>query len=162
MEELKKKIEKLIVTQVGRNHIFTCNEEIEEYETKISLKFPEDYKWFLLNYCDCMFYFEAKLWPIKADPRSTDGYSPTAYFYGSDINERRNSELWIHEDQYLPIGDVNGYSLCMGMTEENYGKIYTWVFDEPNIDGTQYYLTAESFTDYIMRVELPSEKGEAK
>ena len=68
--------------------------------------------------------------------------------------------MYIHEDQYLPIGGVDGYSLCMGMTKDNYGKIYTWVFDEPNIDGTQYYLTAESFTDYIMRVVLPSEKEE--
>ena len=129
--------------------------DFEKLENNNNIIIPAIYKEFLLmnkyEYTKDDYFFPTI---EKSSSTPADGlefidnfYSLASFFENSD----EFMDLWC--DYVLPIGEVAGDFVCIGVKEHNLEKIYMLNHDdEEREDGL--YLIADSFSDFIMSFRL--------
>lgn len=126
--------------------------EIEAVEKKYNVKIPDVLKEFLMTN---IYEYAADDWwftVIEDCPGIDDNklcfmdnfYSSQGFIDHADSFV----ELWC--DDVLPFADIPGGDYaCIGVKEENFGKIYMLVHDD-DMKEMPLYLVAESFNDFIL------------
>lgn len=133
----------------SENGKITIN-DVREFELNYNLKLPDQYIDFLLKYNGG--YPEASTFKISDE----EGESVVNKFYG--IGDRKGNLARVFEvlDGELPEGfiaianDPGGNEICIGITEEYFGKIYFWMHDLDSDEemGSTFFL-ANSFNDFF-------------
>ncbi|MFC9777513.1 SMI1/KNR4 family protein [Paenibacillus chitinolyticus] len=131
------------------NEKITIN-EIREFEGKYVLKLPEQYIDFLLKYNGG--YPEASTFKISDE----EGESVVNKFYGIGDMKGNLAKVFEILDGELPEGfiaiasDPGGNEICIGISEEYFGKIYFWIHDmEANEEMDNMFFINNSFNDFF-------------
>ena len=133
--------------------------DLQNLEKKYNIIVPEIYKEFVLvnkyEYIKDDYFFEVIEKSAKTPP---DGLEFIDSFYSLQEfldNADEFIDLWC--DYVLPIGEVAGDYVCIGVKEHNLGKIFMLNHDdEERKDGL--YLISNSFCDFIMSFKFVEPK----
>lgn len=125
-------------------------DEVREFESKYVLKLPGQYIDFLLKYNGG--YPEASTFKIS----DQEGESVVNKFYGIGDMKGNLAKVFEVLDGELPQGfisignDPGGNEICIGISEEYFGKIYFWIHDMESDEemGNMFFL-ANSFNDFF-------------
>lgn len=143
--------------------------DLKNYEEKIGIEFPQDYKEFLKEYSGQSFEREPRFPYLEDYPGGKHGIF--SIFYGImpgdsyDLIEAVNTYKGRINNDLLPIGeDPGGNIICLAVKGENSGKVYFWDHEEEKVvpndsktDDTNLYLVSNSFADFIQSLQLPEE-----
>jgi hypothetical protein len=152
MENLKN----IIDMEAASIHEFSKMDEIRKLEEKYNITLPNNYAQFLLEYGGK--FTEDDYWyrPLEPSPLTTeDGYDLADYFLGNEIIEIiENSDIYKAEleGKLLPIAKAGGGDyICIGIKDNYYGKIYSWIHDDGWTDDLKdrVYLIANTFEEFI-------------
>ena len=135
----------------------TSDAEIAEFERKLNIQLPSEYRTFLLtnNVCEPVpnLIFISKE-QGEGEVRYFLGFSDKNYFsldWFVDIYKDKGFPRITAET--IPIGiDSGGNLYCIVTQRENYGAIFFWDHDwenEGNPDNSNMYLLASSFSDFL-------------
>lgn len=125
-------------------------DEVREFESKYVLKLPGQYIDFLLKYNGG--YPEASTFKIS----DQEGESVVNKFYGIGDMKGNLAKVFEVLDGELPQGfisignDPGGNEICIGISEEYFGKIYFWIHDMESDEemGNMFFL-ANSFNVFF-------------
>jgi hypothetical protein len=124
--------------------------DVREFERKYDLKLPGEYVDFLLE-CNGG-YPEKSTFKISDE----EGESVINKFYG--IGDMKGNLAKVYEvlDGELPEGfisianDPGGNEICIGVSEEYFGKVYFWMHDmEPIDEIDNMFFLADSFNGFF-------------
>lgn len=131
------------------NEKITIN-EVREFEGQYALNLPKQYIDFLLKYNGG--YPEASTFKISDD----EGESIVNKFYGIGDMKGNLAKVFEALDGELPEGcisigsDSGGNEICIGISEEYFGKIYFWMHDmESDEEMDNMYFLSNSFNDFF-------------
>ena len=132
----------------------TSLKDIENFENIHNLKLSNSYKNFLLNFNGGN--VEPNLFKISGAAESV-----VNVFYGLNISKTYDelSEVFESLDSAIPnnflaIGDdPGGNQICLGISNENFGKIYFWFHDiEDNDKEENMIFLSDDFDNFIDRL----------
>ncbi|MBR1443053.1 MAG: SMI1/KNR4 family protein [Firmicutes bacterium] len=151
--ELNKKIKEIFDQDTIIGTEILSSEKLNIFLKEYNISLPDDFKYFVTHfnpfYIKEDYYFEMK---EKSSLTPTNGYEYLDCFYTIDIIDNTKIFFDTHTNSVMPIGESNGDYVCIGITPNNYGKIfYFYHEDEERKDGL--YLIADSFTDFIMKFQ---------
>lgn len=179
---MKKEIEEKIgqlggIVPIGDSFLPVADAELKAIEADLGNPLPAEYRAFLKKYGASAFSEYVGFQPMKPLPHtlSSTGKGLFSCFYGA-ANERHNSLARKIKtfrgrmpDTIFPIGHDSGNQICLGINGEEKGKVYYWdhhnEWDEedyrvehgmsmpPEVRFQNVYLVAESFEDFIRRLE---------
>lgn len=132
----------------GRKKISSL--KMRRFEKEMNTDIADDYKEFLYNYSSC-YLKDDYFFPMKEISELTDenGLETMDFFYNTEFIDDSDDFIGLWGDKVLPIGESSGDYICIGIREENKGKIYMLYHeDEKREDGL--YLIADSFSDFIL------------
>ena len=166
------------IVPAGDVFIRVDEEELSSLETSLGAPLPRDYRLFLSEYGASMFGEYVMFQPVHRFPMtiSSGGKGPFSHFYGakSERHQRLIKKIATFQgrmpDTVIPIGDDGGGNqICLGITGNEKDKVYYWdhnnEWDEedyledhgapmpPEVKFQNVYLIAESFEDFIQRLE---------
>ncbi len=136
------------------NRITTC--DVEEFEAKIDLTLPEEYKNFLLKFNGGI--------PEKNRVKSKyqdDLVFQITEFFGIGVKE----DLFLNAEAYsdrlpskcIAIASIEGGNLlCLNLAQENYGSLYFWDHEEVSevdISISELNEVSHSFKDFLTLIE---------
>lgn len=143
-------------------HPAATGPEIAVLENRFHFHMPRDIRQFYLKHNGVIFLPNARSNPENCELR---------YFYS--VGRQFEDHIptidqllgWQAKDRLIPMcyipfcSDEAGDSYYVRVDEEGYGEIYYFVdfLDDPNVEGAG--LIAESFTDFLAQIEVPTPKG---
>jgi cell wall assembly regulator SMI1 len=162
-------------------------EELAAIEGSLGGRLPEDFRDFMRAYGEAAFQADTWFRPARSSSLSPTPFRespvyeelPFSHFYGSSAGKQSLARrITLCEgrmpDTIIPIGDDGfGNQICLGIKGNERGKVYYW--DHENTWSEQryrehfrrpmpleykfqnVYLVAESFADFIARLEVRSE-----
>ena len=142
-----------------------CEDDVRNIEDSIDVKFPNDYREFLLTYNGGV--PEPSCFLISNHPEEI---LPIQLFFGIETSSISVSIIWNFKnyrdrvpDNLLPIGcsDFNDL-ICLDLYENNYGHIVFWDLTgecgKHNLNNV--YEICDSFSDFLsLLIDMPSEIG---
>lgn len=96
-------------------------EKISELESELEVTLPDDYRRFLSQYGACRFRSI-----VSSHPKL---YYRIASFYGGSDNEITDAIFEFEgrmPESLLPIAECDDGAICLGIGEDNFGKIFYW------------------------------------
>ncbi|MFF2484326.1 SMI1/KNR4 family protein [Paenibacillus sp. NPDC058071] len=136
--------------EIVRTHEQLSLEQVESFEMTNSIKLPNLYKDFLLEYNGGR--VEPNVFRISSD----EGESALNVFYGiGNMNNNLEKKIGFFEEileiGFIPIArDSGGNQICLGIREEFYDQIFFWTQDEEYDEAmdNMHYL-AENIQEFI-------------
>ncbi len=149
------KLSEIVDQDIARVNRFANMEEITLLEKELDIVLDDNYKEFLLKYCDCYIKDDYFYKPIEKNPMmSVKDHSNPGYFYGSNISQKIEMYKEEFAQDYIPISDLDGGDLiCIGLTGELKGRLYFWSHDDEGENGQRFFLIANSFLEFINSFE---------
>ncbi|MBA2939567.1 SMI1/KNR4 family protein [Paenibacillus sp. CGMCC 1.16610] len=161
-EKVKQKLLEVGITSESGIH---SDDLIISFEQKYGFHLPQDYKKFLLTYGRINYNHQISYSQItnipKHDERGRMGYF---YYLQNDKHDLiSNIECYLGRmpESMIPFADITGGDqLCIGVTEDVWGKIYFWDHDQEHFDPTEeelwnnVYLVANSFSEFILSFQI--------
>ncbi len=166
------------IVPIGDVVIRVDEEELSSLETSLGAPLPRDYRLFLSEYGASIFGECVEFQPVHRLPMtiSSTGRGPFGCFYGakSERHQSLSKKIGTFQgrmpDNLIPIGhDGGGNQICLGISGNEQDKVYYWdhnhEWDEedyledygkpmpPEVKFQNVYLIAESFEDFIQRLE---------
>jgi hypothetical protein len=159
-------------------------EELAAIERSLGERLPEDFRDFLRTYGDAMFEALTFFRPVRSSSISSSPFGRSrileggafSHFYGSSAAKQSLAEsITLYKgrmpDTIIPIGDEGGGNqICLGIKGDERGKVYYWDHENtwselryrehfgkpmpPEFKFQNVYLVAESFEDFIRRLEV--------
>lgn len=135
--------------------------DIEEYEAKLGVEFPDDYKEFLLKYSGQAPDRGPRFPYLDEYPGGDEGILSVFFGImpdsGYDLLEATDTYEGRVPEDLLPIAeDPGGNVILLGVGGEDRGKVYFFDHEEERpvpegeeIDRSNLYLIANSFGDFI-------------
>lgn len=150
---LKEKLTEIVATDLIDDDSTVTFEELEQFEQEKNIKIPKEYKEFLTQ--QCAFYVVDNYgFPMieTSELTSDDGYEKIDMFYNREFLSESDDFIKIWGDKVLPIGgNMGGDYVCIGVSEENFGKIFfLYHDDDEREDGL--YLIANTFEEFILSI----------
>jgi hypothetical protein len=166
------------IAPVGGKISPLSEDELSAIERDLQATLPPDYRRYLREYGLAAFGEYVNFRPLCPLPPhiSDNGAGHLSYFYGA--GDGAHSLRWNIEilrdrmpNTIIPIGDDGvGNQICIGIAGNERGKVYFWdhenEWDEadyleeegvpmpPEVKFQNVYLVAESFADFINRLEV--------
>lgn len=139
------------------------NSDIENAEVTLKLKLPKEYKSFLLKHNGGhpikdmypiieVFDFHRYGWGTSSvyDCGISWFYAIYDGEYNNFIKENRCKENPMQDDFVIIGCNSGGDEICIGIKENNFGKVYYWGHDwEISEESLSFVLIANNFTDFI-------------
>lgn len=131
--------------KITLNNITVCEE-------KMNIKFPRDYKEFLIEYNG------GNVKPNIFKVSDSQGESAVNMFYGIDVSDQYDDLLSVFDsldgeipDDFISIGDDSaGNQICLGVRNIYSEKVYIWIHDmEVDEDMDNMFILADSFNEFI-------------
>lgn len=128
------------------------NYDIQNYENKNEIKFPESYKWFSEKYGFHNFKKDILFYSLQKLPVSNDNYCSLGSFFGWGKGEFSLASV-NNEYKQIPSGlfiiaeGAAGDFITLGIDKAKKGKIYYWHHESPENKDT--YLIADTFEEFI-------------
>lgn len=147
---VKNKINKILDKEENNGKEKLSSKQLGDFEKKYNISLPREYKEFLTTFYSCYvnddYYF-----PMieKSIHTADDGMETIDYFYNLQFESGANDFINNYGNRVLPIGESSGDYICIGVQEDNFGKIFCLYHeDEMREDGL--YLIANSFNEFIL------------
>lgn len=165
-EKVKQKLLEVGITNEGG--IYSDNLVIS-IEQKYGFRLPQDYKKFLLTYGRINYNHRISYSLINNIPKHNER-GELGYFY-SPLNNNdliSNIECYLGRmpEKMIPFADITGGDqLCIGVTEDVWGKIYFWDHDQEHFDPSEeelwnnVYLVANSFSEFILSFQTVEDEN---
>ena len=158
IETDRKKLEEILDKEVIINDNKLSRKKIDSFEDKFKIKIPQEYKDFMVNYIESYINSDYQFPMIEKSiitPKS--GFETIDYLYSSNFVENAEKYILNYGRKMVPIGEADGDIICIGVEENNFGKIY-YIYHEDENEELKYYLIAESFNNFILSFEKKVEK----
>ncbi|NOU63355.1 hypothetical protein GC096_04765 [Paenibacillus sp. LMG 31461] len=166
-EKVKQKLLEVGITNEGG--IYSDNLVIS-IEQKYGFRLPQDYKKFLLTYGRINYNHPISYSLITNIPKHNER-GELGYFYNLQNNNNdliSNIECYLGRmpEKMIPFADITGGDqLCIGVTEDVWGKIYFWDHDQEHFDPSEeelwnnVYLVANSFSEFILSFKIVEDEN---
>ncbi len=141
--------------------------DVLQYEKKLGVDFPQDYTNYLLRHSGEVIDGSPMFPYLESYSGGNKGV--LGVLFGVLPNEDDDYDLLESFETYfgripndlLPIGeDPGGNIICLGVKDKRKAKVYFWdheeekpVLEGENIDDSNLYLIANSFTEFILSLE---------
>ena len=149
VETMKQKLVEILDKEIVINNNILSEKEICIFENKFKIELPKEYKDFLTNYVE-VYINDDYQFPMSEKSVFTplSGFETMDFLYGGDFIVNAEQYISNYGKEMIPIGEASGDIICIGIQENNFGKIfYSYHEDEGN---KKYYLVAKSFNEFIL------------
>jgi len=148
--EVEKKLNEILDKKYNNGTSRLSIEIIEDFEKRLNIHLPNEYKEFLTLYYSCYikedYYFSMI---EKSKITSSNGMKALDYFYNSEFVNNAGNFISIWGNEVLPIGESSGDYICIGVQKNNFGKIFV-LYHEDEERENGLYLAADSFYQFIL------------
>lgn len=157
-KSLMEKINEIFDMEDMKKNVLT-ETKLQSFEEELGIKLPQDYREYILKYPSLSVNDDYKV-KMKELSKFTpdDGYGYVDYLYGAELitTGRKRMKFIEEEDEsnsFLPIGEMAGDMILIGVRGNEYGKVYHY-YHESDEKYVPAFLIADSFEEFINAFEL--------
>lgn len=147
---IKDKLNEILDKQCVNNRSKVSKKSIALFEKQFQISLPEYYKEFLEKYYS-HYIKDDYYFPIieKSKLSCSNGMEMMDYFLNDELIPIATNFIDLWGDSVVPIGCAAGDYICLGVSEDNYGKIY-FFYHEDEDRSDKLYLIANSFYEFVL------------